>query len=290
MSRRRVRVVVPARPFDMDGIPVRQPLPHPGLTELDPFLLLHHVVIEHEGGHRPQEDGVPPHPHRGFEPVTFIYRGGVHHRDSRGNDSVIDEGGVQWITAGMGIVHSERPPRALSGRGGTQELIQLWINLPARAKFVQPRYQGFQRDALPVFERDGVRVQVIAGAFEDLVGPIETHTPVTARNVTLARGARFEAPLSEGHAAFAYLLDGLVEVNETDTVRGGRLVAFEPDGDSALLEASEDTRLLLMTGAPLGEPVARSGPFVMNDTTQLLEAMRDAQMGKMGVLIESFED
>lgn len=284
-----MRVVVPARAFDMDGIPVRQPLPHPGLTDLDPFLLLHHVVIEHEGGHRPQEDGVPPHPHRGFEPVTFIYRGGVHHRDSRGGDSVIGGGGVQWITAGMGIVHSERPPRALSERGGTQELIQLWINLPARAKFVQPRYQGFQRDALPVFEKDGVRVQVVAGAFEDLVGPVETHTPVTARNVTLARGARFEAPLPAGHAAFAYLLDGLVRVNETDTVRGGRLVAFEPDGDSALMEALEDTRLLLMTGAPLGEPVVRSGPFVMNDTTQVLEAMRDAQMGKMGVLIESFE-
>lgn len=289
MSRRAVRVVVPARAFDMDGIPVRQPLPHPGLTDLDPFLLLHHVVIEHEGGHRPQEDGVPPHPHRGFEPVTFIYRGGVHHRDSRGGDSVIGGGGVQWITAGMGIVHSERPPRALSERGGTQELIQLWINLPARAKFVQPRYQGFQRDALPVFEKDGVRVQVVAGAFEDLVGPVETHTPVTARNVTLARGARFEAPLPAGHAAFAYLLDGLVRVNETDTVRGGWLVAFEPDGDSALMEALEDTRLLLMTGAPLGEPVVRSGPFVMNDTTQVLEAMRDAQMGKMGVLIESFE-
>jgi hypothetical protein len=289
VSRRAVRVVVPARPFDMDGIPVRQPMPHPGLAELDPFLLLHHVVVEHEGGHRPQEDGVPPHPHRGFEPVTFIYRGGVHHRDSRGHDSVIGAGGVQWITAGMGLVHSERPPRALSEQGGTQELIQLWINLPARAKFVQPRYQGLQRDALPVFEKDGVRVQVVAGAFEDLVGPVETHTPVTARNITLARGARFEAPLPEGQAAFAYLLDGLVRVNGSETVRGLKLVAFEPGGDTALFEALEDTRMLLMAGAPLGEPVVRSGPFVMNDTTQILEAMRDAQMGKMGVLIEKFD-
>ena len=289
MSRRAVRVVVPARFFDMDGIPVRQPMPHPGLAELDPFLLLHHVVVEHEGGHRPQEDGVPPHPHRGFEPVTFIYRGGVHHRDSRGHDSVIGAGGVQWITAGMGLVHSERPPRALSEQGGTQELIQLWINLPARAKFVQPRYQGFQREALPVFEKDGVRVQVVAGAFEDLVGPVETHTPVTARNITLARGARFEAPLPEGQAAFAYLLDGLVRVNGSETVRGLKLVAFEPGGDTALFEALEDTRMLLMAGAPLGEPVVRSGPFVMNDTTQILEAMRDAQMGKMGVLIEKFD-
>ena len=289
MTRRAVRVVVPARPFDMDGIPVRQPMPHPGLAELDPFLLLHHVVVEHEGGHRPQEDGVPPHPHRGFEPVTFIYRGGVHHRDSRGHDSVIGAGGVQWITAGMGLVHSERPPRALSEQGGTQELIQLWINLPARAKFVQPRYQGFQREALPVFEKDGVRVQVVAGAFEDLVGPVETHTPVTARNITLARGARFEAPLPEGQAAFAYLLDGLVRVNGSETVRGLKLVAFEPGGDTALFEALEDTRMLLMAGAPLGEPVVRSGPFVMNDTTQILEAMRDAQMGKMGVLIEKFD-
>jgi redox-sensitive bicupin YhaK (pirin superfamily) len=289
MSRRAIRLVTPAVPVDMDGLEVKQPLPHPGLAELDPFLLLHHVVIRHEGGHRPQEDGVPPHPHRGFEPVTFIYRGGVHHRDSRGNDSVIHESGVQWITAGLGLIHSERPPRALSERGGVQEIVQLWVNLPRRAKLVQPRYQGFQRDALPLFEAGGVRVQVIAGAFEDLVGPVETHTPVTARNVTLARGARFEAPLPEGHAAFAYLLDGSVRVDEEETVRGERLIAFERAGTSALLEALEDTRLLLMTGMPLGEPVVRSGPFVMNDTTEILAAMRDAQMGRMGVLIESFD-
>jgi hypothetical protein len=289
VSRRAIHVVTPAQPVDMDGLVVKQPLPHPGLADLDPFLLLHHVVIRHEGGHRPQEDGVPPHPHRGFEPVTFVYRGGVHHRDSRGNDGVIGEGGVQWITAGMGLIHSERPPRALSERGGMQEIVQLWVNLPRRAKRVQPRYQGFQREALPVFEADGVGVRVIAGTFADLAGPVETHTPVTARNVTLARGARFEAPLPEGHAAFAYLLDGLARVNESETVRGEKLVAFERAGTSALFEALESTRLLLMTGMPLGEPVVRSGPFVMNDTTEVLEAMRDAQMGRMGVLIESFD-
>jgi len=286
---RAIRVVTPARRQDMDGVPVMQPLPHAGLTEFDPFLLLHHVRIQHEGGHRPQEDGVPPHPHRGFEPVTFVYRGGVHHRDSRGNDAVVGEGGVQWITAGMGLVHSERPPRALSERGGVQELVQVWVNLPARAKFAQPRYQGFERDRLPLWESGGARVRVVAGAFQDLTGPVETRTPITARNVTLDRGARLEAPLPEGHAAFAYLLDGLVRVNGVETVRGEKLVAFETGGDTASFEALEDTRMLLMTGAPLGEPVVRSGPFVMNDTTQILEAMRDAQMGRMGVLIESFD-
>lgn len=289
MNPRGIRVVTPARTVDMDGVPVKQPLPHPGLTEFDPFLLLHHVVVRHEGGHRPQEDGVPPHPHRGFEPVTFVYRGGVHHRDSRGNDQVVGAGGVQWITAGMGLVHSERPPRGLSEQGGLQELVQLWVNLPARAKFAQPRYQGFQREALPVFERDGARVQVIAGTFEDLAGPVETHTPITARNVTLAKGARFDAPLPAGHAAFAYLLDGQVRVNAGETVAGERLIAFEAAGDGAGFEALAETRLLLVTGAPLGEPVVRSGPFVMNDTTQILEAMRDAQMGRMGVLIETFD-
>ncbi len=285
---RPVRVVVPARPVDMDGITVKQPLPHPGLTELDPFLLLHHLVIEHAGGHRQQEDGVPPHPHRGFEPVTFIYRGGVHHRDSRGHDSVIGAGGVQWITAGMGLVHSERPPRALSEQGGIQELVQLWVNLPKDAKFAPPRYQGLQRDALPVVESGGARVQVIAGAWSGVTGPVETHSPIGAFSLALAAGARIEAPLPEGHHAFAYLLDGRLRVNGEQAVAGERLVAFELDGGPALFEALEDTRVLLATGQPLGEPVVRSGPFVMNDTTQILEAMRDAQMGRMGVLIEEF--
>jgi redox-sensitive bicupin YhaK (pirin superfamily) len=289
VTQRGIRVVTPARAIDMDGVPVRQPLPHPGLAELDPFLLLHHVVIEHEGGHRQREDGVPPHPHRGFEPVTFIYRGGVHHRDSRGNDNVVREGGVQWTTAGMGLIHSERPPRELSERGGTQELIQLWINLPAGAKFVQPRYQGIPPEAIPIVEKAGARVQVIAGTFDGATGPAETNTPVTARNVTLERDAVFEADLPAGHAAFAYVLDGHVLVNDTETVKRERLIAFDMDGNAARFEAREPTRMLIMTGTPIGEPVVRSGPFVMNDTTQVLDAMRDYRMGKMGGQIESFD-
>jgi redox-sensitive bicupin YhaK (pirin superfamily) len=273
----------------MGGFEVKQPLPQGRLQQIDPFLLLHHARTRLPAGGRPQEGGVPPHPHRGFEPVTFIYRGGVHHRDSRGNDSVIGPGGVQWMTAGLGIVHSERPPRMLAEQGGEQEIIQLWVNLPARHKRTQPRYQGFQAHALPIvgMPEGRTEVQVVAGTFEGITGPVETHTPILALNVTLREGGALTVPLPEGHNAFVYLLDGRVRTGEVE-VAGEHLVRFGPEGAAVALGALAPTRLLLMAGAPLDEPVVTSGPFVMNNTTEILEAMRDYRTGRMGVLVEAF--
>ena len=287
---RRIDAVTEAVPVNMGGLRVRQPLPQGAIDQIDPFLLLHHAHWHLAGGSRPEHEGVPPHPHRGFEPVTFIYRGGVHHRDTLGNDSVVYAGGVQWMTAGRGVVHSERPPRELAENGGAQEIIQLWINLPARHKLVAPRYQHLAAEATPtVTSEDGrVTVQVVAGALDGTAGPIETYSPMTALNATFEAGGAYFFPLPPGHNAFAYLLDGHARFNDARDVPGLHLAALSPDGDGVLIAATEPTRVLLMAGAPLGEPVAASGPFVMNTSAELFEAMRDYQTGAMGTLTEKF--
>jgi len=256
---------------------------------MDPFLLLHHAgPTLYEAGSNPAHEGVPPHPHRGFDPVTFVYKGGVHHRDSRGNDSVIGAGGVQWMTAGMGIVHSERPPAELMEAGGEQEIIQLWINLPAKHKMVQPRYQGFSPEELPVVESgNGAVLQVVAGQLNGVSGPVKTYSPITALNASFAAGSSMDLDLPDGQAALAYILNGDVLINGTTNVTGHEMVEFDGNG-AVRIEAQSEARVLIMAGEPIGEPVVSSGPYVMNTHTEILEALRDAQMGKMGILIEEF--
>lgn len=275
--------------LSMGRFAVKQPLPHQRINNIDPFLLLHHAgPTRFEPGSISAHEGVGPHPHRGFEPVTFVYKGGVHHRDSRGNDSVIGEGGVQWMTAGMEIIHSERPPADLMVNGGEQEIIQLWVNLPAKSKMVQPRYQGFTQEEIPVVHfGDGSFVQVVAGQLDGVKGPVQTHTPITALNGQLQGGSTALIALDDGHSALAYVLSGEVLINEETKVVEHEMVEFDGDGH-VKIEAQTDARLLIVSGIPIGEPVVSSGPFVMNTHTQVMEAMRDAQMGKMGVLIEEF--
>ncbi len=288
---RDILAVVSALPAEVDGLSVRQPLPRGGMSYLDPFLLLHHMGPVHfPGGQRPQEYGFVPHPHRGFEAVTFVYQGGVHHRDSRGNDHVVHAGGVQWLTAGMGIVHSERPPRELVESGGDQEIIQLWVNLPARDKWIQPRYQGFDGADIPrvTFDDGRVTVQVVAGKFEGVAGPVATRTSVLALNAEFHSGGRYSYLPPDGHTAFIYLLDGHCLINEEKEAQGEQLVRFGMDGGGISMEARKNTRVLIMAGEPLHEHAVRSGPYVMNSETEILEAVRDAQMGRMGVLIEEF--
>ncbi len=288
-SKRKILTEVDSVEFMMGSFQVRQPLPHQRINNIDPFILLHHAGPTHyEAGGRAQDLGVPPHPHRGFEPVTFVYKGGVHHRDSRGNDSVVGEGGVQWMTAGMGVVHSERPPKELVENGGDQEIIQLWINLPAEHKMVQPRYQGLTREHIPTVESDdGAVVQVVAGSLSGVDGPIETWTSVTALNGSFAAGSSINIDLPEEEGGLIYVLSGSITVNGT-RVTSHHMIELATTG-SVSIEASEDSRALILAGAPIGEPVVTSGPFVMNTHTQIMQAMRDAQMGKMGVLVEEFD-
>ncbi|MFD2247372.1 pirin family protein [Pontibacter ruber] len=288
MKNRTVERLLYAEEIDMGGMPVRQAFPTQNVEQIDPFLLLHHAHIRFPEGVVPGRSGVDPHPHRGFSPVTFVYKGGVHHRDSRGNDSVVYAGGTQWTKAGMGLIHSERPPHDIEALGGEQEFIQLWVNLPKANKMDQPAYFPLHAQNTPLLEAEngGVRIQVVAGEFNGIKGPIRTPSPVLALRLELKAGTSYSFPLPESYNAFLYLLDGRLRVEGFGMVEGLQLVLFKQDGEGCTLTALEDTRALLMAGEPLKEPVVSHGPYVMNTQTEIMQAMRDYQMGKMGILIE----
>lgn len=286
MKNRTVTKLLPAETIDMGGMPVRQPFPTRSVGQIDPFLLLHHADIKVPQHVKPAQAGVGPHPHRGFSPVTFIFKGGVHHRDSRGNNSVVYAGGAQWMNAGMGMMHSERPPANIHALGGRQEIIQLWINMPARHKMDQPEYFPLQKGQIPTFVAGLATLNVIAGELMRLKGPVPTKTPVNAATLLLNKGGQLAIPLPSSHSAFLYILDGKINVSGYGLADALHAVVFADDGEGIELQALEDARILLMTGEPLNEKVVSHGPFVMNNETQILEAMRDYQKGKMGILIE----
>lgn len=287
MKNRTVRNLLYAEKVDMGGFPVRQPFPTANVEAIDPFLLLHHAEAKFSENMDLKNAGVGPHPHRGFSPVTFIFKGGVHHRDSRGNNSVIYSGGTQWMNAGRGIIHSERPPLDVHDKGGRQEIIQLWINTPAEHKMDQPAYYPLTEEETPVIVKDELTdVRIVSGEYKGAKGPIPSLSPVMALRATFRKGAKQSFEIPESYNAYVYFLDGKVKVSGYGLVEGLNLVELNNDGDGIEIEALEDTRFIIMAGEPLNEEVVSYGPFVMNSTTQIMEAMRDYQMGKMGVLIE----
>lgn len=288
MKNRTVTNLLYAHPFDMGGLPIRQPFPTVNIEQIDPFLLLHHADVKVPTHLKPDHAGVGPHPHRGFSPVTFIFKGAVHHRDSRGNDSVVYAGGAQWMNAGMGIMHSERPSDDIHDIGGRQEIIQLWINAPSKNKMDQPAYFPLQESETPkYYTKDQlVTVNVFSGEVMGLKGRISALSPVNASTIEMKKGGRISIPVPNDFNAFLYLLDGKISLDGYGMTEGLHAVLFANDGDGISFEAIEDTRLLLMSGKPLNEKVVSHGPFVMNSETEILEAMRDYQMGKMGILIE----
>jgi len=285
---KKVKAILPAPIFDMGGMKVRQPFPSAAIEQVDPFILLHHANNAVPSEVPVSQSGVGPHPHRGFSPVTFIFRGGVHHRDSRGNDSTIYAGGTQWMNAGMGVMHSERPADNIHELGGTLELIQLWVNTPAARKMDQPAYYPLKAEDTPGIRLDDGRseIKVIAGTLENVKGPVPTLTPVNAWTLDFKKGSHFRFTVPDLHHSFIYLLDGKLRIAGFGLVEGLHAAVFENEGNGIEVEAMEDTRALLMTGLPLNETVVSHGPFVMNNETQIMEAMRDYRMGKMGILIE----
>jgi quercetin 2,3-dioxygenase len=264
--------------MDMGGMPVRQPFPTHRVELIDPFILLHHADIKVPTDRDPKHTGVGPHPHRGFSPVTFIFRGGVHHQDSRGNNSTIYAGGAQWMNADMGIIHSERPPHDIDEHGGRQEIIQLWINTPAKHKLDQPQYFPLAADEVPTTtSADGlVKVNVFSGNVLNIKGPIPSHTNVNAATLQFKAGGTISIPLPESHNAMMYLLNGELTVDGFGLVDGLNVVHFNNDGEGISAIAKKDTCVLLLSGEPINEKLAK----------QILQAMRDYQVGKMGVLIE----
>ncbi len=285
---KKVKQLLYGHMVDMGGIPVRQPIPTQKVEQVDPFILLHHGRFEVKAGTDARSAGVGPHPHRGFSPVTFVFEGGVKHRDSRGNVGVVKAGGVQWMNAGMGIIHSERPSEELVEKGGFQEIIQLWVNTPAANKMDQPYYLAVQKEDMPHFDPDhgDGYLQLVSGEMNGVQGNVKTPFPLLSVMGQLEEDAYHTFLVPENANTILYLLDGELSVKGYGLVEKLNLIVFEKGGNEIRLTSKKDSRFLLLSANPLNEPLATHGPFVMNNQTQILEAMRDYQMGKMGVLIE----
>lgn len=281
--------IVTAKKVNMGDIWLDQALPIDDIGQVDPFLLIHHWKTKLPGGQQQKEVGVGPHPHRGFSPVTFIFEGDLHHRDSRGNDQVIYKGGTQWMHSGMGIIHSERPSKELASNGGDFEIIQFWVNVPEKRKLVPPSYQPLSSQQTPnvPLGPNGSSAVVVAGSFRDVQGPIKTESPLLILRFNLMATEQFNFAIPEDYNTLLYTLDGSIEVNEQESGPKSILI-FERGPGNINFNVIANTQAILLAGLPLGEPVSSYGPFVMNDQSGILNAMKDYQMGKMGVLIEDF--
>jgi len=280
-----VRVDSAPRPHWVgDGFPVRTLLSYGAdAAEASPFLLLDHAgPARFEPAARPR--GVGPHPHRGFETVTIVYEGEVSHRDSTGAGGTIGPGDVQWMTAAGGILHEEFHSEPFTRRGGALEMVQLWVNLPARDKMSPPGYQAITDAQIPAVDLAGGagRVRVIAGEFGGIRGPARTYTPMDVWDVRVRAGREAILPVHVGYNSILVVLRGTVLVNGTDVVRGSQLVRFDRSGGEARVEANGDAVLLWLAGAPIDEPVVGHGPFVMNTEQEIRQAIDDFNAGRFG--------
>jgi redox-sensitive bicupin YhaK (pirin superfamily) len=267
-----------------DGFPVRSLFSYDSLgRHLSPFLLLDYAgPARFEPADRRR--GVGVHPHRGFETVTIVYDGEVDHRDSTGAGGHIGPGDVQWMTAASGILHEEFHSDAFTRQGGTLEMAQLWVNLPARDKMSEPGYQSLRDGDIPsVALADGAgTVRVIAGEYAGASGPAHTHTPMNVWDLRLKQGGATTLELPEGHTLAVAVLRGTVLVNGDSIVREAQLVQFERAGREIALEANSDAVLLVLGGEPIDEPVVGYGPFVMNTTQEIQDAIADFNGGRFG--------
>jgi redox-sensitive bicupin YhaK (pirin superfamily) len=282
-----IQQIVTSPLVNMGSIKLRQPLPTEGIENVDPFLLLHHY-----GPYAISEFSNPfdlgPHPHRGFEPITLLFKGEQLHRDSLGNEMVVKSGGVQWTTAGNGIIHAEGPTKEFVKKGGDLEGIQLWLNLPAKDKMMTPNYQHLEDEQIPKIFSDDKKVQlnVIAGNQKNEKGLIQTQTSVNVFTANADTGGTLEIEISESHQSLIYLLEGEIMVNNSMVLKKGenQMITFNQDGNTIKFETITKSTVLILSGEPIKEKISQYGPYVMNTQTEILEAMRDFQQGKMGHL------
>ena len=287
-TRRVARVIQAVSTIEGGGFPVRRPFPIPAFSHFDPFLL-----IDHLGPVRWQPGaalGAPDHPHRGFETVTYVLAGENEHRDSYGNADVLRPGDVQWMTAGGGVIHSEMPTERFHREGGVQEGFQIWVNLPAVDKMMTPRYQTLRADDIPhARSADGrVAVRVIAGESLGSAARIDTRVPIQMLHFAIQPGGALTQSVPAEQNGLIYVFKGVARVgSEKREVRENQAALLE-SGDSVVIavdaEAGGAAELLLLSGKPLQEPVARYGPFVMNTPEQIEQAFRDYQSGRFGVI------
>ena len=282
-----VNKIISGHSINVGSIKVQELLPNNGKF-LSPFLVFHHGIAKIETHIPIAQQGVGPHPHRGFSAISFIYSGGVHHRDSRGNNHKVYAGGTQWTSAGMGIIHSERVPEDIFEHGGEQELLQVWVNTPAAHKMDEPEYHAATAEETPTIKTDDglTIVRVPAGNVNSTKGIIPTFTDVTTAMLEMKTGGSFTFNFKATDNTLVYVLKGSISINNADTVTSKQLALMNNDGDSFTINATENTLLFVGSGEIINEPIASHGPFVMNTQTEIMAAFKDYQMGKMGVLIE----
>ncbi|MFP5349317.1 MAG: pirin family protein [Gammaproteobacteria bacterium] len=285
-SRSVASIIDSVKTLEGGGFPVRRPFPTDTLMQVDPFLLLDHLGPVTWG---PGEGiGAPEHPHRGFETVTYLLSGEMEHKDSAGHAGKLGPGDVQWMTAGAGIVHSELPSPTFMRDGGVMHGFQIWVNLPARDKMMAPRYQEIPSARIPTAtSKDGrVRVKVIAGNALGVGAVIETRTPIQYLHYTLQPGGETTQAIPEQHNAMVYIVRGAARVGaDNREIHEGQLAVLGPGNAVRLandIGAAESVDLLVLSGVPIREPVARYGPFVMNSQDQIRKAIRDYQEGRLG--------
>jgi len=275
-----VRLIRAQHTVEGDGFFVRRPFPTASLPQIDPFLLFDHMgPVDFEPG---RGVGTLWHPHRGFETVTYLLEGDAEHRDSMGNHGFMRSGDTQWMTAGAGVLHKEGPSMEAQRDGGRTHGLQLWVNLPAAEKMTAPAYQDLRADQNAQRPEPGATIRVIAGDLFGLAGPGQTRTPISYAHVTLAAGAVVSTPLPDGHVVLAYPMTGSFSVGSTQ-VDEGILAVIEGD-ELALSGVATTSEIIVLTGQPLGEPVARYGPFVMNTEAEIRQAYADFERGAFGVI------
>ncbi|MEZ5345491.1 MAG: pirin family protein [Pyrinomonadaceae bacterium] len=270
-----------------DGFRVHGFFPYHRLGDqrMSPFYLLdYNAPFEF----KPSEKllGVGPHPHRGFETVTIAYKGKVAHHDSRGGGGVIGEGDVQWMTAGSGLLHKEYHEEEFNKKGGVFHMVQLWVNLPAKDKMTDPRYQAITNSEMGRYELpdDGGHVEIIAGEFGGVKGPAKTFSPVNLFNIKPKNGTSLDLDLPENFTTAILVIEGQVKINGSEIAPADHFVLFNNDGENISIEAEKDSVLLVMSGEPLNEPIAAYGPFLMNTRDEIRQAAEDFQSGKFGYL------
>ncbi len=273
-----------------DGFRVHNFIPsgyHLEMQRMNPFILLdYNSKYTFPPSEKPK--GVGTHPHRGFETVTIAYKGKVEHHDSSGGGGIIGEGDVQWMTAASGILHKEFHESEWSKKGGEFQMVQLWVNLPAKDKMSPPKYQAITKDemGIVVLEENAGTVEVIAGEYNGTRGKASTFTPIHLMNAKLNKGGKASFSFPANYNTALLVLEGSITVNEAEAAPTNHFVLFENEGESFTVEADEDALVLIMSGEPLNEPIAAHGPFVMNTKAEILQAFEDYNKGKFGYLAD----
>ena len=277
---RKIQSIHTAPETMMGPIKLRQAFPLQGMQQVSPFILLHHFDFTY----KPNENtfNVPPHPHRGFSPVTFMFDGSIEHEDSLGNKKVIGNNEVQWINAGRGIVHSEKADKEFVERGGRSQGIQLWINTPRAKKMDPPSYQPITKDEIVFIEKEGVEFRLVSGKYLDKKGP--ALSDVFTAMLRMKEGSDFTFLFPSNNNVAFYVLEGDLKINDKVFANQHSLIVFEHEEAEIKLKANSNSTLLLMAGEPINKPLVTHGPFVMTSETEIMEAMRDYQQGKMGFL------